>query len=183
MFFRGVETTNQICIWTLKQISKNRRVNLGKADFSLWTCHGHKTCTYMHIRFSHILYSYFQAHLGWRLPLTVLFFFPGGLKPPTTYVYIYIYILMQLMYWRLLECLIWEFISLSDLWNTEAFPLPPRRGRPQVHFQDVQDFVVREFEQRLDKSLLTKVGCKIWPNWGWWWNVVKFPTGMVIPIG
>ena len=62
------------------------------------------------------------------------------------------------MYWRLLECLIWEFISLSDLWNTEAFPLPPRRGRPQVHFQDVQDFVVREFEQHLDKSLLTKVG-------------------------
>jgi hypothetical protein len=37
-----------------------------------------------------------------------------------------------------------------------------------VHFQDVQDFVVREFEQHLDKSLLTKVGCKIWPNWGWW---------------
>ena len=24
---------------------------------------------------------------------------------------------MQLMYWRLLECLIWEFISLSDLFH------------------------------------------------------------------
>ena len=115
IFFRGVETTNQICIWTLKQISKNRRVNLGKADFSLWTCHGHKTCTYMHIRYiwfvvSHILYSYFQAHLGWRLPLTVLFFFLGGLKPPTTYVYIYIYIYIHTYAVDVLET-----IGVSDL--------------------------------------------------------------------
>lgn len=39
---------------------------------------------------------------------------------------------------------VWELVQASA------------RGRPQVHFQDVQDFVVREFEQRLDKSLLTK---------------------------
>eukprot|EP00435_Cladocopium_sp_Y103_P017664 s3127_g4.t1 len=39
---------------------------------------------------------------------------------------------------------VWELVQASA------------RGRPQVHFQDVQDFVVREFEQHLDKSLLTK---------------------------
>ena len=30
-----------------------------------------------------------------------------------------------------------------------------------MHFQDVQDFVVREFEQHLDKSLLTKAGMEL----------------------
>jgi len=39
---------------------------------------------------------------------------------------------------------VWELVQASS------------RGRPQVHFQDVQDYVMREFEQYLDKSLLTK---------------------------
>eukprot|EP00437_Effrenium_voratum_P019158 CAMPEP_0181459468 /NCGR_PEP_ID=MMETSP1110-20121109/32841_1 /TAXON_ID=174948 /ORGANISM="Symbiodinium sp., Strain CCMP421" /LENGTH=423 /DNA_ID=CAMNT_0023583989 /DNA_START=37 /DNA_END=1308 /DNA_ORIENTATION=- len=47
-------------------------------------------------------------------------------------------------------------MALGNAFTSAVWELMQTRGKPNVHFQDVQDFVVREFESNLDRSLLSK---------------------------
>eukprot|EP00931_Biecheleriopsis_adriatica_P039661 TRINITY_DN2266_c0_g1_i1.p1 TRINITY_DN2266_c0_g1~~TRINITY_DN2266_c0_g1_i1.p1 ORF type:complete len:417 (-),score=110.36 TRINITY_DN2266_c0_g1_i1:89-1339(-) len=47
-------------------------------------------------------------------------------------------------------------LGLGHAFTSAVWELMQARGRPRVHFKDVQDFVMQEFESHLDKSLLTK---------------------------
>eukprot|EP00913_Durusdinium_trenchii_P007681 g7217.t1 len=47
-------------------------------------------------------------------------------------------------------------LGLGNAFTSAVWELVQARGASRVHYQDVQDFTVREFESYLDKSLLTK---------------------------
>jgi len=47
-------------------------------------------------------------------------------------------------------------LGLGHAFTSAVWELLQATGRPPVHFADVQDFVMQEFESHLDKSLLTK---------------------------
>lgn len=49
----------------------------------------------------------------------------------------------------------WQ-LGLGNAFTSAVWELLQMRNRPAAHYQDVQDYVVREFENHLDKTLLTK---------------------------
>ncbi|CAE8743783.1 unnamed protein product [Polarella glacialis] len=47
-------------------------------------------------------------------------------------------------------------LALGNAFASAVWELLQARGRPRVHFKDVQEFVIQEFESHLDRTLLTK---------------------------